>query len=241
MYSAVDRLAVVAALAEGLPFPALAAQPATTLSAPTIASYDWSYEPFPIGDRSGDVESAVAQLADCSAGDPLVATLAIPGNEVSARVAESIRQSVRRAGIDVVVQPLPLADWPDVTTSPAKLRARGIDWVLMYREAAIPGVWGYWYPLASGDLVGTRRSTNVAQVRIPAIDVLFDSREIASQDAIMVDTVGRTIDRLVLESGRYVPLAYDKTLLQRPAPLVNVMTSGGLGNQYDVVNIGVSR
>jgi hypothetical protein len=50
--------------------------------------------------------------------------------------------------------------------------------------------------------------------------------------------VGRIIDRLVLDSGAYIPLAFMQTLEYRPAGLSNVAASGAFDNQYDIVNIG---
>lgn len=239
VFSAVDRLAIVDVYGEGLPLPAFAARAATTLSAPTIASFDWSFEPFNVGDRSGDVTAALTRIDACAPAAPLVATLAVPKTVEAEAVAEAVRESVGRAGIEVEVQPVPLSEWVGLTTSPSRLAKRGIDWVLMQRSAAIPGVWGYWYPLVSGDLVGREPSTNIAQVDLPAVEVLLDSDATASDDSIRLDTLGRTVDRLVLESARYIPLVYRRMLLLRPDPIVNVTVNGGLGNEYDLVNIGV--
>lgn len=240
VFSAIDRVAIVDILGRGLPSPAFAARAATTLSAPTIASYDWSFVPFEVGDRSGDVASAQRRLQGCAEAGPLLARLAVPDTAQAAEVAETIAAAVGRAGIEVEIERIPLGTWVEVTTSPRRLKAQGIDWVLMQRSAAIPGVWGYWYPLVSGTLVGREPSTNIAQVGVPAVDVLLGSDSIASDDAILLDTVGRTIDRLVLESARYIPLVIVKALLVRPSPIANVSTNGGLANEYDLVNIGLA-
>ena len=239
VFSAVDRRAIVDVYGRDLPLPAFAAHAATTLSAPTIASFDWSFEPFNVGDRSGDVEAAVSRIEACAPDAPLRATLAVPKTVESEAVAAVVRDSVARAGIEVEIDAVPLSDWVALTTSPNRLAKRGIDWVLMQRSAAIPGVWGFWYPLVSGDLVGREPSTNIAQVDLPAVEVLLDSDATASDDSIRLDTLGRTVDRLVLESARYIPLVYRRMLLLRPDPLVNVTVNGGLGNEYDLVNVGV--
>lgn len=239
VFSAVDRLAVVDVYGDGLPLPAFAARAATTLSAPTIASFDWSFEPFNVGDRSGDVDAALSRIDACAPQGELTAVLAVPDTAEATAVAEVVRDSVARAGIEVEISRVPLSEWVALTTSPTRLSKQGIDWVLMQRSAAIPGVWGYWYPLVSGDLVGREPSTNVAQVNLPAVEVLLDSDATASDNPIRLDTLGRTVDRLVLESARYIPLVYRRMLLLRPDPLVNVMVNGGLGNEYDLVNVGV--
>ncbi len=238
VFSALDRHAVVDAIGGGIVPTSFVAFPATTLSPPTISSFDWSYEPFAVGGRFGDVPAARALLETCAEGEARRAVLAIRYGEQPARVAAAIRASVARAGIEVEVVTVPAGTWRSTITSPAALRETGVDWVLLDQAAAIPGVWGFWYRLVSGDLVGAEPSTNVAQASLPAVDVLLDSEQIASDDSLMLDSVGRTIDRLTLDSGRYIPLAYVKTLHERPAYLTDVTTNGALGNQYDLVNIG---
>lgn len=240
VFSAIDRQAVVDVLAQEITVREFAGAAATTLSAPTIASYDWSFEPFAVGqERTGDVDAARTLAEQCGPATDRRAVLAVPDTPKAAAIADAVRTSVARADITVDVVRIPLTEWVATSTSPRALREAGIDWVLMQRIAAIPGVWGYWYPLVAGDLVGREPSTNVAQVEIPAVDVLLGSDEIASKDRLMLDSVGRTIDRLVLSSVRYIPLAIDKALLLRPATVANVTTNAGLGNEYDLVNVGV--
>ena len=240
VFSALDRTAIVDVLAQGIVYPLFAAAPATSLSAPTIASHDKSFEPFDVGPkRAGDLGAASKLVDACGPEGERPAVLAVQDTATAQRIADVVVASVARIGVDVEVRRIPLAEWVATTTSPDRLRSLGVDWVLMQRIAAIPGVWGYWYPLVSGDLVGREPSTNVAQVRIPGVDVLLDSHEIASKDPLMLDSVGRTIDRLTLDSARYIPLAVDKSLLARPAQLTNVETNAGLGNEYDLANIGV--
>ena len=55
VFSAIDRLAVTKVLAGGVEPTELAVGPATSLSPPTIPSFDWSYQPFAVGDGSGDL------------------------------------------------------------------------------------------------------------------------------------------------------------------------------------------
>ena len=242
VFAGVDRRAVVEAIGGGIRPPSFVGFPATTLSPPTIASFDWSFEPFAVGpDRTGDVAAATALLDSCAPEQERIATLAVRDSAASSRVAAALTASMARVGVEVRVVAVPWSDWRAFSTSPAALERAGIDWVLLDQAAAIPGVWGFWYRLVSGDLVGVEPSTNVAQVRIPAVDVLLDSDLIASDDVLMLDSVGRTIDRLTLDSARYLPLAYLRTLHQRPAWLTDVTTNGALGNQYDLVNIGTTR
>jgi hypothetical protein len=157
---------------------------------------------------------------------------------VNAAIAASVSASLARVGIIVESVPVDPVDYAVLTVSPAAMRAARVDLALLVRSPAVSGTWGFWYPLVSGALVGPGPSTNVAQVRIPNVDILLGSSEITSTSPGIQENVGRMIDRLVLDTGSYIPLATVQTLLHRPANLTNVTTNGALGNEYDVVQLG---
>ena len=62
--------------------------------------------------------------------------------------------------------------------------------------------------------------------------------QITSTSPAVQESVGRMIDRLVLDDCSYIPLASVKSILHRPPMLTNVTTNGALGNGYDLVQIG---
>lgn len=201
LFSALDRRAIVDALG-GVAL----ARMATTMSAPTIASYEPSYRPFPVGDGSGDLTAARAALAGCATSMRLAAPADL------ADVAQAVRDGLARAGLEVTL----VAE--DDPTAQA---------VLTRRFAEVPGVWGYWEPLAG-------------VIALPAVDTLLASPEIASTDPDVQADLGRLIDRLVLDDARLIPLAWVTTVAYRPPTITNVATSGGYANLYDVVNIGLA-
>ena len=102
----------------------------------------------------------------------------------------------------------------------------------------MPGVAGYWRPLAGNIAPGKPYRENIARLNIPTVNALLGSKEIASSDPVVQADVGRIIDRLVLDSCSYIPLAFTQTLEYRPAGLSNITTTGAFDSQYDVVNIG---
>lgn len=200
IFSAVDRTAVVDELGGNA-----LARIATTMSPPTIASFEPSYRPFSIGDGTGDLGVAGAALSNCGR----VLTLGY-GRELSG-VASSIKDALQRVGIDVML---------------TETTVGNVDAMLVRDFQEVPGVWGFWQPLTSS-------------LNMPSIDVLLRSPEITSSDADVQADVGRVIDRLVIDSAMFIPLAYVTTVSYRPSTLTNVATSGAFANQYDVVNLGV--
>ena len=238
VYSAVDRLGVVSALAGDVTPVEFAAAPATSLSPATIPSFDWSYQPFAVGDGSGDLGAARASLERCGYGSGFGIRFAFARTAVNAAIAASVSAALARVGIAVESVPVDPVDYAILTASPTAMKSARIDLALLVRSPAVSGTWGFWYPLVSGALVGPGPSTNVAQVRIPSVDILLSSSEITSTSPGIQESVGRMIDRLVLDTCSYIPLATVQTLLHRPANLTNVTTNGALGNEYDLVQIG---
>jgi peptide/nickel transport system substrate-binding protein len=238
VYSAVDRLDVVAALGGDVTPVELAAKPATSLSPPTIPSYDASYQPFAVGDGSGDLDAARASLERCGHAWGFSLRLAFADTAENATIATSLGAALARVGIVVDRAAIDPADYEVLIVSPAAMKAARIDMALLVQSPAMSGTWGFWNPLVSGSLVGRVRSTNVAQVRIPSVDILLRSSEITSPRPGIQESVGRMIDRFVLDDCSYIPLATVQTLLHRPATLTNVTTNGGLANEYDLVQIG---
>lgn len=111
-------------------------------------------------------------------GHPLGLAIRLSFAPGDAGVAEAIRASLERAR--VVVEP--------AGTGTADLTLR------TYRPTR-PGVVGFWQPLARA-------------AQLPAVNLLLASPEASSQDRGMQGDLGRMIDRLVLESGQFIPLAY---------------------------------
>lgn len=218
LFSAVDRTAVVEALGGSA-----AARTATTMSAPTIASYEPSYEPFPIGaDAQGDQDSARALLADCGSSP----TLRLSYEQSSSAVADAVRTSLAQVGVQVSAR----------ERAPGSASSNGaqIDAFLVVSSPVLPGVRGYWAPL-----VTSGSPANLGAVALPSVDALLAAEQLGSPDPDAQAEIGRLIDRLVLDTARYIPLAFLRTVSYRPPIVSDIATSGGYANGYDIVNLGI--
>jgi len=240
LYSAVDRTALRQVLGASAGEPNIGAAQATTLSAPTIASFDANYQPFSPGDGSGDVTAAKAALDTCGHPQGFSMTLGFPDSVTGLAAFAVIKESMARVGITVVGKPIDALDYSATVQSPKAVAALALDAVYLNYSATVPGVAGYWRPLAGSIAPGTPYRENIARLDMPTVNALLSSKEIASADPVVQADVGRIIDRLVLDSAAYIPLAFTQTLEFRPATLSNVTTTGAFDNQYDVVNVGIS-
>ncbi len=238
VYSGVNRTALRQVLGASAGEPNIGAAQATTLSAPTIASFDSNYQPFSLGDGSGDVTAAKASLESCGHAQGFSMTLGFPDSATGLAAFATIKESLARVGITVVGKAIDAVDYSATVQSVKAVAELGLDAVYLNYSATVPGVAGYWRPLAGSIAPGKPYRENIAQLDIPTVNALLSSKEIASSDPVVQADVGRIIDRLVLDTGSYIPLAFMQTLEYRPAGLSNVTTSGAFDNQYDVVNIG---
>ena len=238
VYSAVNRTALRQVLGASAGEANIGAAQATTLSAPTIASFDANYQPFPVGDGSGDVPAAQAALEACGETKGFAMTLGFPDSATGLAAFAVIKESLARAGIIVLGKPITAVEYGATVQSAVTVAELGLDAVYLNYSATVPGVAGYWRPLAGSIAPGKPYRQNIAQLNMPTVNSLLASKEISSPDPKIQADVGRIIDRLVLDSGAYIPLAFMQTLEYRPAGLSNVATTGAFDNQYDIVNIG---
>lgn len=238
VYSAVNRTALRQVLGASAGEAGIGAAQATTLSAPTIASFDANYQPFSPGDGSGDVTAAKAALEACGQSQGFPMTLGFPDSATGLAAFAVIKESLARVGITVLGEPISSTEYWATVLSADAVAELGLDAVYLNYSATVPGVAGYWRPLAGSIAPGKPYRQNIAQLDIPTVNSLLASKEISSPDPKIQADVGRIIDRLVLDSGAYIPLAFTQTLEYRPAGLSNVATTGAFDNQYDIVNIG---
>lgn len=240
VYSAVDRTALRQVLGSFAGEAEIGAAQATTLSAPTIASFDANYQPFSPGDGSGDVSAARTALEACGRPQGFTMSLGFPDSSTGLSAFAVIKESLARVGITVLGTPINALEYSTTIYSADAVADLGLDAVYLNYSATVPGVAGYWRPLAGSIEPGKPYRQNIAQLNLPTVNTLLASPDISSPDPKVQADVGRIIDRLVLDSGAYIPLAFMQTLEFRPARLSNVTTSGAFDNQYDVVNIGLA-
>jgi hypothetical protein len=162
-------------------------EPAYALSPPGLASYDPDYRQFPDGGGRGDLPAAQADLEACGVPAGFEMTLgAGPGVESAvADVPDLIAESLARVGIrvqpvgDGVGDPLPA------------------DASLLVIGAQEPGVTAFFEPLARAGISG--------DLGLPAIETLLAQDLL--DDPGMERERGRMIDRMILSTLRYLPIA----------------------------------
>lgn len=198
VFAAVDRVAVAASLD-----PSTSTwQPAFSLSPPGLDSYDADYRQFPDGQGRGEVASAREDLAACGHPDGFTMTLGfgsgVAGLGSPAEVdglLTALTASLARVGIDgvVVEHPTKNESNPPDASQP--------DAVLVVLQAQAPGVNAFFDPLVHQGIAG--------DLGVAALDPLLAQGSVTDPgiDPGIERERGRMIDRLILSTLRYLPLA----------------------------------
>lgn len=181
VFAAMDRRAVARAASAGSPG---SWAPASSLSSSALVSFDPDYRQYPDGEGAGDVAAARASLRSC--GEPDGFTMQVAAPPGTAAVVDALRSGLARAGITVVpvaADANPSAD-PDADSGAV---------LVVYRPSQ-PSVPAYFEPL-------------VADVATPGSELDLLLRTDTAGDTGMEREQGRMLDRLLLTTLRYIPLA----------------------------------
>jgi hypothetical protein len=146
--------------------------------------------------------------------------------------------SVARAHIHLTAVGLPPATFAARLLLPGA--KRGFDIALTTYKAPLSGVLPFWQPIVGSNSSGKPLPTNLAKLQEPTIAALLASPEVASNSWQIQGDVGRMIDRLVLGSGAYIPLAWLGTLRYRGPAATNITTAAQWDNNYDIVDVGAN-
>ncbi|ROO88458.1 peptide/nickel transport system substrate-binding protein [Actinocorallia herbida] len=212
---------------------------ATTVLPPTVVGHE-DFDKYPTADNKGDVTKAKAQLAECGQANGFTAKLTYRADrpkEVSA--AESIQQSLGKAGIKVELKGYPSGDYfTKYAGSPAFLKDNGVGMAMMKWAADWPSGFGFLQQILDGRSIKPTGNTNLSSTDLPKINKLFD-RSTKESDADARSKIYGQIDQLSMDNADIVPLTYSVQLLYRPENLTNVVVSEFMGGQYDYVNLGL--
>ncbi|MCD0450122.1 ABC transporter substrate-binding protein [Actinocorallia sp. API 0066] len=212
---------------------------ASTVLPPTVVGHE-EFNKYPSAGNAGDLAKAKEQLTECGKPNGFATKLTYRADrpkEVAA--AESIQQSLGKAGIKVDLKGYPSGDYfTKYAGSPAFLKDNGVGMAMMKWAADWPSGFGFLQQILDGRTIKPTGNTNLSSTDLPKINKLFD-RSTKEGDADARSKIYAQIDNLSMENADVVPLTYSVQLLYRPANLTNVVVSEFLGGQYDYVNLGL--
>ena len=214
---------------------------AHSMSPPTVLGFDDSYNPFPSGsDETGDIKAARESLADCGYPDGFQTKMAYVAIGIGKDVFLSVQKSLARVGI--VVDPVEYVNFAEYFSagigSPENLTSQSIGLAATGWGPDYSSALSYWAPIVDGRKIKTLANQNFAEINSDEINDLLDMLEVAPTPA-QAASLNKEIEVLVMAQASYLPYAVDRMVLYRPVQVTNVYVQIALGNQYDLVNVGI--
>ena len=216
---------------------------AHSMSPPTVLGFDNSYNPYPSGsDETGDIKRARESLADCGYPDGFQTNMTYVAIGIGKDIFLSVQKSLARVGI--VVDPVEYANFAEYFSngigSPKNLKLQSIGLAATGWGPDYSSALSYWAPIVDGRKIKTLANQNFAEINSDKINKLLDALEVAETPA-QAARLNKEIEVLVMGEASYLPYAVDRMVLYRPAQVTNVYVQIALGNQYDLVNVGIQR
>ncbi len=213
---------------------------ATNMSAPTVAGYDASFNPFPSGsDNSGDLNKAKSELQACGQPNGFPTKMAYQaGGGRATKEFTAIQQALSRVGIQVSgIQLDSQSYYSTGIGSPKNITTQkiGLAWAGWAPDFPLP--YGYWKSIVDGRLILPSGNSNYASLNDPKVNSLLD-QALAAPISQQGD-LEKQIDQQVMTNAVYLPYNNQKALFYRNPRVKNIYLLKGTGGYYDIVNVGL--
>ena len=236
VHHAADRLL----LQEARGGPVTGGDVAHQLLPPTLGSHrPWSrYTSGP--QQRGDLAAARAELARAGLPDGFRARIGTQAGKFHL-VAQALRESVARVGIDLEVVDLDVATYFSRGVGhPETVRRLGLGLAVNDWGADFPTEYGFLAPLVDGRLINRQGGNfNVAELDDAEVNGLVD-QALETADPAARRALWLAVERRVMDLAVILPVVHDKTLHYRGRRATNVYVHPAFG-LYDVQAVGVTR
>ena len=189
------------------------------------------------GELTGDLDAARAELRAAGLPHGFRATIGTQRGKFAA-VAEALRDSVARVGIELDVELLDIAGYfATGAGSPATVRARNLGLVVNDWGADFPTPYGYLAPLVHGRFVPESGNFNTAELDDPGVNAAVDAT-LEATDPAEATRLWQQVQDDVMDRAVILPIVHDRTLLHRGPDATNVFVHPAFG-LYDIQAAGV--
>jgi peptide/nickel transport system substrate-binding protein len=203
---------------------------ATTVLPPTAEGYQAA------PGHTRDLARARAELRACGHPDGFTTVIAVRDDRPQdIAVAAALTRSLGQAGIRATTTRLSVFRWGSTAGSPAYVHAHHLGVVIGSWAADRPSGYDFLAPLTRP--VAKVGNDNVMELRDPAVNRLLTEGQ-RTTDPARRARMWADADRKVIDSGAFVPLIDDRTLVYRPGTLRDVYVHPVYG-VYDLAALGL--
>jgi peptide/nickel transport system substrate-binding protein len=212
---------------------------ATSLLPPVIPGQE-RFDRYPTPNNTGDVAKAKEELALCGQPNGFTTGIAYRAERPKEKAtAETLQQSLARAGITLEIKPYPAGDYFTLYAGkPEFVKANNLGLLVFGWGADWPDGYGFLAQITDSRIIRDAGNTNLG-VQDPAIDALID-KALSTTDTAAREKLWVDIDKSVMENAFALPGVWAKGLLYRPPHLTNVFITNGF-QMYDYLALGTTR
>jgi peptide/nickel transport system substrate-binding protein len=204
---------------------------------PPIIPGQQKFDTYATPNNSGDVTKAKAALASCGQPNGFSTSISYrPERPKEKAAAESLQQSLGKAGIKLTLKPYPAGDYFALYAgNPAFAKKNNLGLMQMGWGADWPDGFGFMSQIVDSRVIRAAGNTNLG-VKDPAVDALID-KALADTDVTSREKDWVDVDKKTMEDAYILPGVWAHALLYRPTTLTNVGVSNGL-QMYDYTLLG---
>ncbi|MFD5224044.1 ABC transporter substrate-binding protein [Microbacterium sp. NPDC058342] len=191
------------------------------------------FDLYPSPDNGGDPEKAKQMLADAGYPDGISLVMDVR-TPVWQPQSEAIQESLKKAGIEVTLNPVDQATYFEVIGTPSQ-----------QKDLAFSGWCNGWLtgetllePLFDGDRIAEKGNSNYGQLNDPAINKSFDEIPLITDLEEKQSRYGQ-LDRDILELAPFVPLVHGTSLQMVGTNVGNAFAHAGMTGYVDLTSVGL--
>jgi peptide/nickel transport system substrate-binding protein len=188
----------------------------------------------------GDPDAAKAELAKCGQPNGFETNISYRAERPKEKAtAESLQQSLAKAGIKLNIKAYPTADYTKLYAGkPDYAKANKLGIIVYGWGADWPDGFGFLSQIVDSRVIRPSGNTNLG-IKVPAVDQGID-QAMAETDATKRDAIWGNVDKSVMEAAAVIPGVWSKGLLFRPDTITNVFVNNGF-TMYDYAAMGVKQ
>jgi peptide/nickel transport system substrate-binding protein len=191
---------------------------------------------------TGDVDTAKQELQQCGQPNGFSTNISYRAERPKEKAtAESLQQSLAKAGIKLSLKPFPQGDYFSLYAGkPDYAKKNGLGLMLNGWGADWPDGFGFISQITDSRTIRASGGNYNMSVKIPEVDQMLD-QAVAETDIAKREKIWPQIDHRVMEEAVVLPGVWTRTLLYRPPNLTNVFVNEGEGGYYDYTAMGVKK
>ena len=211
----------------------------TSLLPPNILGSEATYDPYNRLPGKAQPDKAKEALTACGKPNGFDTIIAVRNNKpAEVKSAEALQAALKAVNINAKIDQYDGSQLASVVGAPDNVKKKGYGIIIYGWGADYPTGAGYMQPLADSRFIPANGNSNIAEIRDPAIDGLFDQAA-TETDPTKAAAIYTQINHKIMEGAYYLPFVVDKALNYRNPRLTNIYQQQAL-SMIDFQALGVS-